>query len=219
MTVTRSRGLVRYILKTVPWMVTCPQARPPAAMDKDRTISSGSRRVKKDKSLNFCDITTKKGYTRRSWGIFNDDLTENPSESMASRSEDGLFDHAGEMLVFKELDFFGQGFRGIVRFHYYFCLKDGLAVVVEFVDVVDSDPAFFFSRRDDCFVDMPAIHPFTTVSGQEGGVDIDDPVPIGLNEFCRYFPQKTSQHEEIDATGAEFGDVGRTAEKGFFFDQ
>jgi len=39
-------------------------------------ISSGSRRVEKDKSLNFCDITTKTGHICPVSGIFNDDLTE-----------------------------------------------------------------------------------------------------------------------------------------------
>jgi hypothetical protein len=47
-------------------------------MDKVKAISSKSRRVKKDKYVVLCDITTKTGHFCLVPGIFNEDFTDRP---------------------------------------------------------------------------------------------------------------------------------------------
>jgi len=121
--------------------------------------------------------------------------------------------------MLKVLDLFGEGFRGIVRIDDHFCLKDGPAVVIELVDEMDGDPAFFFACRDDCFVNMPAVHSFSAVFGEEGRVDVDDPLRISLYQPGGDLPQKTRQHDEVDPGFLKFGEIGVAAEELFFFDQ
>lgn len=121
--------------------------------------------------------------------------------------------------MLKVLDLFGEGFRGIVGINSHFCLKDGLAVVIELVDVMDGDPAFLFACCNDCFVHMASIHSFSAIFWEEGRVDIDDPVGIRLHQPRWNFPQKARQHDEVDSEFPEFGDVGVAAEELFFFDQ
>ncbi len=67
--------------------------------------------------------------------------------------------------MFEVLDFFSQGFGGVVRAHQDFSLKDSLAVVIKLVDVMDGDPAFFFTCCDDRFVNVASIHPFAAIFG------------------------------------------------------
>jgi len=50
-------------------------------------------------------------------------------------------------------------------------------------------------------------------------VSVDDPVPVGLYQHGRDFPQKPRQHDEVDTTGLQIRDIGRAAEKLFLLDQ
>jgi hypothetical protein len=132
---------------------------------------------------------------------------------------DDLLNHAWKMSVFEGLDLFGKRFRGIVGIDRHSYLEDGLPVVIVFIDIMDGDPALFIFCRDDGFMDMSSIHSFSAVARQERGVDVDNPVPVGLHQFWRDLPQKSRQHDEIDFPGLQFRDIGRTAEELLFFDQ
>ena len=121
--------------------------------------------------------------------------------------------------MLQELNLSGERFRGIFRIDGHVCLKNNLAMVVELVHIMDSNPAFFFAGRDHCFVDMMAVHTFSTVFGEQGRMDIDDPVAISLDEPDRDLPQETRQHDEVDAPGLKLRDIGGTAEELLLFDQ
>jgi hypothetical protein len=121
--------------------------------------------------------------------------------------------------MLKVLDLFGEGFGGIVGIDGHFCLKDGLAVVIKIVNEMDGDPAFLFACCDDRFVYMPAVHSFSAIFGEEGRVDINDPVGISLHQPGGDLPQKARQHDEVDLVFLKFGEVGVPAEELFLFDQ
>jgi hypothetical protein len=189
-------------------------------MDKDKKISSNSRRVKKDKYVVLCDITTKTGYYCLVLSIFNEDLKETgPAPSRFADAIHRLLDHSGKMGVLKGLDLSGERFRRILRINGHFCVKNNLAVVVELVHMMDGDPTFGFAGRDHRFVDMMAVHPFSTIFGEQGRMDIDDPMSISLDEFDGDLPQKTRQHDEVNAPGLKLRDIGGTAEELLLFDQ
>lgn len=92
-------------------------------------------------------------------------------------------------------------------------------MVIELVYIMDGDPTFFFAGRDHRFVDMMAVHPFSTVFGEERRVDIDDPMSISLDKFGGDLPQKTRQYDEVNAPGLKLRDIGGATEELLLFDQ
>ena len=189
-------------------------------MDNDKKISSNSRRVKKDKYVVLCDITTKTGYYCLVLSIFNEDLKETgPAPSRFAYAIHRLLDHSGKMGVLEGLDLSGERFRRVLRFNGHFCVKNDLPMVVELVNIMDADPAFLFAGCDHRFMDMMAVHPFATIFGEQGRMDIDDPMSISLDEFGGDLPQKTRQHDEVNAPGLKLRYIGGPAEEFFLFDQ
>ena len=79
----------------------------------------------------------------------------------------------------------------------HFGLKDDMAFVIFFIDLVDGHPGFLFIIVIDGLMDMLAVHALTSVSGQEGRVDVDYGLRKSLYQEGGDELQKACQHYEV----------------------
>ena len=82
------------------------------------------------------------------------------------------FDNRRKMFVFQHLHLMRDILRAITGIYGAAGLKNGVAFVVAFIDIVDSDTRFFFPGGFYRPVNVHAVHPLSAVFGQQGGVDI-----------------------------------------------
>lgn len=77
-----------------------------------------------------------------------------------------------------------------------FLQQDG-ALVVLFIHEVDGHPAFGFAVAHHSLMHMVAVHAFTPVSRQQGGVNINDALGVVLHQVFGQFPEKAGQHQQL----------------------
>lgn len=110
----------------------------------------------------------------------------------------GFVDDAGEVLLLKEVDFSRQGVGSIVGCDGATCLEQGSSAVVVMVDDVDGDAAFVFAGGHDGLMHMVAVHTSSAVLGQQGGVDVDNAVGVGVEHRFGDQPEETRQDDPVD---------------------
>ena len=120
----------------------------------------------------------------------------------------GLLDDSREILVFQSVDLGGYGVGIVTGFDGALGLEDDVAIVEEFVDVMDGDAALLVSAADDVLVDAIAIHSLAAMERDEGRMDVHDGTGIGIDEILGHKDQITSEHDEVDMILPEQGHDG-----------
>ena len=106
--------------------------------------------------------------------------------------------HPGKMRVLQGMYFLGNRVRRILIGQRNRRLKNNPSLVVVLVDQMDGDAGLFVAGGFDRLVDKAPIHTLSAVLGQEGRVDVDHLVGVGLGEVIRDFQQKASQDHPVD---------------------
>lgn len=118
-----------------------------------------------------------------------------------------FFDRGWVVLVFEGEYAFGQGFGAVVGENGAMGLEQVVAVVVMFIDPVNGDAGFGFPGGQYGCVDVNSVHALSTIFGQEGRMDVQDSIGVGLNQGIGYFPQKSGQDKSVNLSRLEFGEV------------
>src|SRR5215211_6379458 len=85
-----------------------------------------------------------------------------------------------------------------VAFHYWASrLKNDVTFIVMFVNIMNSNTGFYFTRIDNGFMNILSIHTLATVFRQQGWMHINNTAGICLNQNLWNLPQKTSKHDQI----------------------
>ena len=103
------------------------------------------------------------------------------------------------MPVFQFMDAGSEGVGGVVGEDGAGRLEDDVAGVVAVVDIMDGDAALLFAGSKDSFVDMMPVHAFAAISGEQGGMDVDDAVGIGCCDTRGNEPEEACEDDEIGA--------------------
>ena len=77
-------------------------------------------------------------------------------------------------------------------------LGDDLACIADGGNPMNRHARLRLSSRLDSLVDVMSPHTLTAVFRQEGRVDIDDLMGIGVDEKIRHERQEAGQHDEAD---------------------
>ena len=83
-----------------------------------------------------------------------------------------------KVAVFKDVDFFGQALGSVILVNSAAGLKQNLSAVIIFVHKVDCNTALLLPCGYNRLMHMIPVHSFASVSGEEGRVDIDNPLRI-----------------------------------------
>ena len=71
------------------------------------------------------------------------------------------------------------------------CLFQECSAVVVLVHDVDGDAALVLACRHHCLMHMVSVHAFAAVFGQQGGVNVDDALGVGVEHVLRYEPEES----------------------------
>lgn len=103
------------------------------------------------------------------------------------------------MPVFQFMDAGSEGVGGVVGEDGAGRLEDDVAGVVAVVDIMDGNAALLFAGSKDSFVDMMPVHAFAAISGEQGGMDVDDAVGIGCCDTRGNEPEEAGEDDEVRA--------------------
>ena len=96
-----------------------------------------------------------------------------------------------------------QSFGGVVFFNIDGLLSDDLAAVGDLVDKVDRGSGDLDTVIQCCLMDPQSVEAFTAEAGDQGGMDIDDPLGISGGEVFGQNGHEACQHDQIDAVCAQ----------------
>lgn len=111
---------------------------------------------------------------------------------------DGLLDDLREMALFEFVDVGGDVVGGVGGGDGGAELRDDGAAVVVGGDPVDGDASFCFASLPNGLVNVVAVHSLAAELGQQGGMEVEYPMGIGVDEVRRNYEQESSQNDEID---------------------
>lgn len=94
-------------------------------------------------------------------------------------------------------------FRFPGRGNRQFFLKNDLALVIDFIDIVDGDTGMHLPGGYYSPVDLHAIHPFAAKFGQQGRMNIENAFGELLYHFVRQVFEISRQHDEFDPMGQQ----------------
>lgn len=117
----------------------------------------------------------------------------------------------GDMLLFENAG--GEGFGGVTGEDRASSLVEDGSFVVPFADEMDGTPACLGSCGEDSAVHMDAVHALAAETGEESGVDVEDAIGEGLDDFDGEKGHVAGEANELDFMVLEslqegFGVVG-----------
>ena len=123
---------------------------------------------------------------------------------------DDFFDNFGEVGHFELVLFLGDVVDSVIGGEGDTELGDDLASIADGGDPVDCHACLCLASSLHGFVDVMAPHALAAILRQEGWVDIDDAMGVGVDEEVGHQGQEACQHDEADVVLLQKGhhDVG-----------
>lgn len=101
------------------------------------------------------------------------------------------------------MDFLLKSGGSIIGSDFHPFLHEDIAVVILCVDIMHRHARLLFAGRNHSLMHMVAIHPFAAISGQQGGMNVEYPVRISIDNLRGDEAHEACQYHKIDIVAAQ----------------